>query len=544
MFDSSVWLTGGSGSSCGDRGCRRALADEIIAANTAITHADCRVLLRVAEWVDLYAPTPEQEREAAAAEREPMSAAARLAGEGVRAPGGDGTPRVSEFCFAELGGMLGMARFAAEQLVADVVDLRHRLPLCWGRVQRGEVRSAVVRRVAAETRWLSMEAAALVDRAVAPVLGSVTMYRLRNLVDAEVLRADPAGYEARVRADWDQRVARVGQTNQYGLKTLFVRARAADVVWFDAMLDRIADILKLEGDPASKDVRRSKALGVLARPDHALLLLAKYASMSVPGGLTDEADPAADPAPADPADEDIRSEQSPTYRPEEPPTARPEAEDRARASQDERRAFDPATTAALASALGRIDPVKLLPPVTLYVHVAEEILVAGNGPVRDEHGGLTSWHRVLAGLAGTRVTIKPVIDPRGATPVDAYEVPRAMRERIHLRQPVDQFPWGTQTDRHRLDLDHTIAYTRHGPPGQTGLANLAPLSRTAHRIKTHGGWQLRQPEPGVMLWRSPLGQHYLINHTGTHPLGHGPLAHALWQATDPEPTSISEDRQM
>ncbi|MFW6598259.1 hypothetical protein ACQBAU_15585 [Propionibacteriaceae bacterium Y2011] len=429
---------------------------------------------------------------------------------------------------------------------------------------------------------MSVEAAGLVDRAVAAVLGSVTMYRLRNLLDAEVLRADPAGYEARVRADWGQRVAGVGRTNQYGLKTLFVRARAADVVWFDAMLDRIADLLKLEGDPASKDVRRSKALGVLARPDQALLLLAKYASQAVPDGLTDDDGPAPATTPPDPADDDIHPEPADQatadacrawrdadttgrvgddhvgapaehdhdqddhcergeHRDADHAASAPDASEQPeqpeqpeQAEQAERRAFDPATTAVLVEALGRIDPTKLLPPVTLYLHLAEETLTAGNGPVRDEHGGLTSWHRTLTGLAGTKIIIKPVIDPREATPVDAYEVPRALREQIQLRQPVDQSPWGTQTDRHRLDLDHTIAYTAGGPPGQTSLANLAPLSRTGHRVKTHGGWQLRQPEPGVMLWRSPLGLHYLVNHTGTHPLGHGTLAHALWHAVDPD----------
>ncbi|MFW6598936.1 hypothetical protein ACQBAU_15575 [Propionibacteriaceae bacterium Y2011] len=156
MFDSRVWVTGEPGSRGGDLGCRRALAAEVVAANTAVVHGECRVLLRVAELVDLYAPTPDQQDRAggaAAAASDPV-ARAWLAGEGISSPGGEGTPQVAEFCFAELGAMLGMARYAAEQLVADVLDLRHRLPLCWARVRRGEVRSVVVRRVAAETRWL------------------------------------------------------------------------------------------------------------------------------------------------------------------------------------------------------------------------------------------------------------------------------------------------------------------------------------------------------------------------------------------------------
>ncbi|TWG92932.1 hypothetical protein L615_006700000010, partial [Nocardioides sp. J9] len=45
--------------------------------------------------------------------------------------------------------------------------------------------------------------------------------------------------------------------------------------------------------------------------------------------------------------------------------------------------------------------------------------------------------------------------------------------------------------------------------------NLAPLTRTHHRIKTHAGWQARQPFPGITIWRDPHGAHYLVDPTGT-----------------------------
>ena len=41
---------------------------------------------------------------------------------------------------------------------------------------------------------------------------------------------------------------------------------------------------------------------------------------------------------------------------------------------------------------------------------------------------------------------------------------------------------------------------------------------------------LRQPEPGVYLWRSPHGRIYLVNPSGTHPLGDHPFAQAIWHA--------------
>ncbi|MGA9344984.1 MAG: hypothetical protein WBV37_07790, partial [Nocardioidaceae bacterium] len=56
-----------------------------------------------------------------------------------------------------------------------------------------------------------------------------------------------------------------------------------------------------------------------------------------------------------------------------------------------------------------------------------------------------------------------------------------------------------------------------GPPGQTGLGKLGPITRFHHRIKTHGHWQVAQPFTGVFVWRTPAGRYLLVDHTGTHP---------------------------
>ena len=86
-----------------------------------------------------------------------------------------------------------------------------------------------------------------------------------------------------------------------------------------------------------------------------------------------------------------------------------------------------------------------------------------------------------------------------------------------------------------MDLDHTKAYLpmiRGGPPGQTGIQGLGPLGRTEHRIKTHSRWRVRQPEPGVWIWRSPHRRYYLVTNAGTHSLGNGPFARRLWKAAE------------
>ena len=47
------------------------------------------------------------------------------------------------------------------------------------------------------------------------------------------------------------------------------------------------------------------------------------------------------------------------------------------------------------------------------------------------------------------------------------------------------------------------------------MGNYGPMTIAHHRIKTHGRWQVRQPFPGIYLWRDPHGAHYLVDHTGT-----------------------------
>ncbi|HVK30837.1 MAG TPA: HNH endonuclease signature motif containing protein, partial [Nocardioides sp.] len=86
-----------------------------------------------------------------------------------------------------------------------------------------------------------------------------------------------------------------------------------------------------------------------------------------------------------------------------------------------------------------------------------------------------------------------------------------LREAVHLIHPGDVFPFAANLTKN-VDLDHQIPYSEGGP---TSTDNLGPLTRTHHRIKTHAGWELRQPFPGIVIWRDPHGAHYLVDQTGT-----------------------------
>ena len=49
----------------------------------------------------------------------------------------------------------------------------------------------------------------------------------------------------------------------------------------------------------------------------------------------------------------------------------------------------------------------------------------------------------------------------------------------------------------------------------TCTCNQTPVCRGHHRAKTTGGWTYVTVEPGVYLWRSPLGYEFLKDATGT-----------------------------
>ena len=108
--------------------------------------------------------------------------------------GGPGTPRIAEFACAELGARMQMSPVSARRLVADALDVRHRLPRIWSRVVAREARVSNARLVATRTRHLSTEAAAYVDRGDGRPRGRVTAVgQVRDQAHREGRRRRPGG---------------------------------------------------------------------------------------------------------------------------------------------------------------------------------------------------------------------------------------------------------------------------------------------------------------------------------------------------------------
>ena len=104
-------------------------------------------------------------------------------GDRLVAVGGEGTPRVRELCFHELGIARQVHAQSARAVVADVLDLQHRLPLTWARLEALAADAFVARRVAVKSRELPLAVVGLVDVAVAAVIGRLSAGRVLAIAE-------------------------------------------------------------------------------------------------------------------------------------------------------------------------------------------------------------------------------------------------------------------------------------------------------------------------------------------------------------------------
>jgi hypothetical protein len=345
--------------------------------------------------------------------------------------GGPGCPVIAEYAALDLAALMGMSTDAGLRYLAKTLELRHRLPRLYARVVRLEVPVWKAFRVAEQTISLPLAGAAQVDQAVAPFLGSCSWAQVDRAVEAARVRFDPAEAERRRIEAAEHRHADVwlGDTTTGASGTVEVTATLdlADALDLEEALREGAQTLADLGSTESLEVRRSQALGEMARHQLALDL----------------------------------------------------------------------DTGEITSGTGR--------GVTIYAHLdANDPQAAGLvdntlTPVLIEQ--IRQWCQT----AGTKVTIKPVIDLADDPVTEAYRPTGAIREQVVLRDQTCVFPGCT---RRHGDLDHIVPFDAGGP---TAAHNLALLCRRHHRVKTHSRWRYRMAEPGLYEWTSPTGAVHTVD---------------------------------
>ena len=395
--------------------------------------------------------------------------------------GADGTPQIGEFIAAELGGILGVSPASAMVRIATILNVRHRHPALWAAVIAGRMRfyeagqiadTCVDARLGAEACWW-------VDRQCAIALLTQPWARVRPKVAGWILMADPDMAA--------ERALRAAETRKVGVGTivdghcdLWGRLDAADGIAFDQALTTIAATLPTDTDTDTQ----ATAFADAGDGSSARASLDQRRAAAV-GILARQA----------------------LGQPELPRAAdiivRIDATAHGMACPADPGGGTPTDTAAAALVLSPVAEVE------------------GWGPV------LTTQLRSL--VDGCKVTVRPVIDARNVPVFDGYEVPDTMRLAVTERWPVDAFPYGTLRST-ACDADHTQSY---GEGGRTEVDNLAPVKRFGHRVRTHGGWRVEQPEPGWLMWTSPYGYTYAVTPSGTLRIGRPPPQEQDWWNQEP-----------
>ena len=129
------------------------------------------------------------------------------------------------------------------------------------------------RLIARETRDLSLDAARFADRLIAATPDKIGSVHAGRLVQEARLYFDPD----RAVADEDEALAKRGVWLRPGAAPatteMWMTLDTPDAEHFDHTLSRVASDLRQLGDTDTLDVRRARAVGILADPQYALDLM-------------------------------------------------------------------------------------------------------------------------------------------------------------------------------------------------------------------------------------------------------------------------------
>ena len=364
--------------------------------------------------------------------------------------GRDGVPGPDEGFLLEAAAAMGMSVGGMRERISQAYSIRARHPRMWELFCSGGLPWWVAREVEEACKELPFDAALEVDRQASHCLGFNSFFVMLDELSRWVLDADPGRAKRERELAKQERFVHVGRFEDDHVG-LFGKVAAEDGVLFDQALNQIAQTL-----PAPE----------------------------VPEGLDER--------------------------------------DVARFVRGQRRAA--AFGIFARQAIGQDS----LMDVDLVVHVpAQTPAKALDADASDGDAGaplgtsayVEGWGRLLTDtlpgfLAGSKVTIRPVLDPNMIPDATGHEPTGAQRLALSVRNPRSVFPYSATSAR-RCDIDHTVAYDPTGRAGPTSMANLGPLERTAHRAKTAGHWLADQPAPGAFHWASPMGFEYLVTGQGT-----------------------------
>ena len=374
--------------------------------------------------------------------------------------GGEGTPVLDEFAADALAPVLRVAPMTAGAMLGDALDLAHRLPWVRTGLRDGTVSWSMARAIAAGTRDLTCAQLdqAAVDRRLYTSATRLTPGRLRPRIAEVVAQADPDSLDdAANKAKQKLYVGFAAQPRQH-TTSIFGELDPTGALRLDQQLTAVARLLRRLDRDASWEALRAKALTLLADP----AALRRLQRQTGAGEDADHSNCAAD-------------------------------------------------------ATGSGEPRR--PATVVHLHADPRTWQSGDGLVEVEgHGWVPLWslaemldQTYVSVVASTTEHAHPNgVSNSSHSPDPGYEPRNSTREAVVGRDRTCRFP-GCNRRARACQCDHTIPW----PHGPTCACNLGCLCTRHHRLKTHTRWRLRQPWPGVFLWRSPRGRYWLVDQAGT-----------------------------
>ena len=151
------------------------------------------------------------------------------------------------------------------------------------------------------------------------------------------------------------------------------------------------------------------------------------------------------------------------------------------------------------------------PPRSVAVNVTVDLATLYG--LRNSPGELHGYGPIPAGVARRLATEdgawwqRFVHDPVTGYLLDLgterYRPSAALRRYLVARDRTSRFP-GSCVPASRCDLDHAVP----APDGATSAANMGPLNRTGHVLKTVRRWTVRSSPDGSATWLSPSGRRW------------------------------------
>ncbi|MCW2797779.1 HNH endonuclease signature motif containing protein [Nocardioides sp.] len=181
--------------------------------------------------------------------------------------GGDGTPLVAAFTAEPLAAALGVSTRTGLELMADALNLLHRLPLAWGGVQTLDIAPWRARRLAKLTASLSLQAARYVDEQLVTRIdscGPVTIDRVVTEAKARYDTDQVADAEDQATKSWGVRLTHGRPGTWAGTSWLEITGDTTHLTRMYDLIGSTAEHLKARGDTDDLETRKARAVGVIA----------------------------------------------------------------------------------------------------------------------------------------------------------------------------------------------------------------------------------------------------------------------------------------